>query len=157
MREGSEDEPRFFASETMDSRPAGSPGRDFWMVDARARHGRCPDTVDADRHSRGRLMLNGRQVCDSATEWRQDVAMGVSPWNTLNHCDSVPKGRQDRVMRSSGRPFRTFRASLSQTTCSRPWLQNAVPLGLNRSVISVRQKYAVTTKQILPERRCRCQ
>ena len=101
------------------------------------------------------LPINGRRVCVSATEWRQDVATGVSPWNVSNHCDLVLKGRQMRVVWHSCRPVGTHHVSLSHTTGSRPWLQHAVPLGLNRSWNKGNQhwqKYAVTTKQILAER-----
>ena len=98
------------------------------------------------------LLFHAASPCDSATEWRQDVATGVSPWNKLNHCDSVPEGRQERVMWHSCRPVGTCDDQVSRTTGSRPWLQHAVPLGLNRRLKSSRQKYAVTTKQILAER-----
>ncbi len=94
-------------------------------------------------------------ACVSATEWRQDVATGVSPWNRSHNWRSVPKGQQVYVLRRSCRPVGTHHVSLSHTTGSRPWLQHAVPLGLNRSWNKGNQhwqKYAVTTKQILAER-----
>lgn len=58
--------------------------------------------------------------------------MGVSPWNMATDCDSVLKGRHE--LGSSCRPVGTQQDVGPLTTGSRPWLQNAVPLGLNRTL-----------------------
>ena len=49
--------------------------------------------------------------CVSATEWRQVVATGASPWIVPKQRFSVPKGRQVSVPQGSCRPFGTQRHS----------------------------------------------
>ena len=60
------------------------------------------------------------------------VATGASPWIVPKLCFSVPTGRHVSVPQGSCRPFGTQRAASFNSTGSRPWLQHAVPLGLNR-------------------------
>lgn len=69
----------------------------------------------------------------TATEWRHFVATGVSPWFVPQPRFSVPKGRHESVLEQREcRPFRTHYLAFVWSTGSRPWLQPAVPLGLNR-------------------------
>ena len=51
----------------------------------------------------------------TATEWRNDVAMGVSPWSEGPTSSIVPKGRQDR----SPHPFLSPPPGLEVRVCSR--------------------------------------
>jgi|GEM_PF-6711623 len=72
-----------------------------------------------------------RRQAWAATKWRNDVAMGVSPWNTKHPRAISPEGTTEIARHPFLSPLRGLVIVCdTASTGSRPWLQHIVPSGL---------------------------